>query len=127
MLAVKEHALIYIFFLCDDAQCSCQCSMLVKMCLIFCFGRMKLVDFIKVINFFVLDGKRVTASDEIKAIRWATWTGVLGSEANGIWPKYADTNDVNAVDAYYGGEVMVTGDDFGLVKLFRFPSLKRGK
>ncbi|XP_072031189.1 echinoderm microtubule-associated protein-like 6 isoform X3 [Amphiura filiformis] len=72
------------------------------------------------------NGKRVTASEEIKQIRWSTWTGVLGSEANGIWPKYADTNDVNAVDAYYGGEVMVTGDDFGLVKLFRFPSLKRG-
>ncbi|PIK34378.1 putative echinoderm microtubule-associated protein-like 6 [Apostichopus japonicus] len=51
--------------------------------------------------------------------------GSLSAEANGIWAKYADTNDINAVDAYFSGEVMVTGDDFGLVKLFRFPSLKR--
>ena len=76
---------------------------------------------------FPTAGKRITASEEIKQIRWATWTGVLGSEANGIWPKYADTNDVNAVDAHYGGEVMVTGDDDGMVKLFRFPTLKRGR
>ena len=48
---------------------------------------------------FPTAGKRITASDEIKQIRWATWTGVLGSEANGIWLKYADTSDVNAV--YY--------------------------
>ncbi|XP_071834835.1 echinoderm microtubule-associated protein-like 6 isoform X3 [Apostichopus japonicus] len=71
-------------------------------------------------------GKHITTRDIIRSIRWATWTGVLGAEANGIWAKYADTNDINAVDAYFSGEVMVTGDDFGLVKLFRFPSLKRG-
>lgn len=71
-------------------------------------------------------GKHVTSRDEIKKIHWFSWTSVLGAEANGIWPKYSDTNDVNAVDANFAGEVMVTGDDFGLVKLFRFPTLKRG-
>ena len=45
---------------------------------------------------------------------------------NGIWEKYTDTNDVNATDAFFDGEVIVTGDDFGLVKLFKFPSLKKG-
>lgn len=75
----------------------------------------------------ITGGKHITTRDIIRSIRWATWTGVLGAEANGIWAKYADTNDINAVDAYFSGEVMVTGDDFGLVKLFRFPSLKRGK
>lgn len=45
---------------------------------------------------------------------------------NGIWEKYTDTNDVNAIDTYYEGEVAVTGDDFGLVKLFKFPCLKKG-
>ncbi|XP_038072339.1 echinoderm microtubule-associated protein-like 6 [Patiria miniata] len=71
-------------------------------------------------------GKQVTQRDEVRSIRWATWTSVLGPEASGIWPKYSDTNDVNAVDAHFGSEVMVTGDDFGLVKMFRFPSLKKG-
>ena len=52
---------------------------------------------------------------------------MLGSEVNGIWEKYTDTNDINATDANFGSETIVTGDDFGLVKLFRFPSLKKGK
>ncbi|KAF2354174.1 WD40 repeat [Trinorchestia longiramus] len=44
----------------------------------------------------------------------------------GLWHRYADLSDINATDAnfYYG--VIVTGDDFGLVKLFRFPCPKRG-
>lgn len=56
-----------------------------------------------------------------------TFTGVLGQEVNGIWEKYTDTNDVNAVDANFDAETVVTGDDFGLVKLFKFPCLKKGK
>ncbi len=62
----------------------------------------------------------------MRAIHWASWTCVLGPEVNGIWEKYTDTSDVNATDAYFGGETLVSGDDFGLVKLFRFPSLKKG-
>ncbi|XP_064621338.1 echinoderm microtubule-associated protein-like 6 [Lineus longissimus] len=71
-------------------------------------------------------GKQVTAKEEIRNIRWQTWTGVLGPEVNGIWEKYTDTNDINATDAFFGSECIVTGDDFGLVKLFKFPSLKKG-
>ena len=68
----------------------------------------------------------MTNKDEIRAIKWASWTCVLGPEVNGVWEKSADTSDVNACDASFGAEVIVTGDDFGLVKLFRFPSLKKG-
>ncbi|PFX18604.1 Echinoderm microtubule-associated protein-like 6 [Stylophora pistillata] len=71
-------------------------------------------------------GKRIANKEEVKAIHWATWTGVLGVEVNGIWEKYTDTNDVNACDASFQNEVLVTGDDFGLVKLFRFPCLRKG-
>lgn len=71
-------------------------------------------------------GKRVTSKEEISNIRWRTWTGVLGNEVNGIWAKYTDTNDINAVDAAFEHECAVTGDDFGLVKMFRFPSVKAG-
>ena len=45
---------------------------------------------------------------------------------NGIWGKYTDTNDVNATDAAFNHNVLVTGDDFGLVKLFNFPSVRKG-
>ncbi len=70
--------------------------------------------------------KQVTNSDELKKIHWATFTGVLGPEVDGIWEKYTNKTDVNATDAYFDEQCMVTGDDFGLVKLFRFPSLKKG-
>ena len=35
-------------------------------------------------------------------------------------------NDINATDISFDDETIVTGDDFDLVKLFRFPSLKKG-
>lgn len=75
---------------------------------------------------FLPAGKRVTNKEEIKAINWATWTGVLGTEVNGIWEKYTDTNDVNAIDTSFRSNTLVSGDDFGLVKLFRFPCVKKG-
>lgn len=71
-------------------------------------------------------GKRVTNKEEIKAISWSTWTGVLGTEVNGIWEKYTDTNDINATDTSFPNNTLVSGDDFGLVKLFRFPCIKKG-
>ncbi|XP_069464337.1 echinoderm microtubule-associated protein-like 6 isoform X1 [Ambystoma mexicanum] len=71
-------------------------------------------------------GKHLTSKDEIKGIHWATWTCVVGPEVAGIWPKYTDITDINSVDANYNSTVLVTADDFGLVKLFRFPSLKKG-
>jgi len=71
-------------------------------------------------------GKQAVSKDEIQSIRWATFTGVLGPEVLGVWEKYTDKTDVNAADAEFKSQVVVTGDDFGLVKLFRFPSLKKG-
>ncbi|XP_075452064.1 echinoderm microtubule-associated protein-like 6 isoform X1 [Ascaphus truei] len=71
-------------------------------------------------------GKYLTNKEEIKGIHWFSWTCVVGPEVNGIWPKYTDITDINSVDANYSSTALVTGDDFGLVKLFRFPSLKKG-
>lgn len=56
-----------------------------------------------------------------------TWTGVVGTEVNGIWPKYSTVTNVNSLDANYSNAVLVTGDDLGLIKLFRFPCLKKGQ
>ncbi|XP_075781606.1 echinoderm microtubule-associated protein-like 6 isoform X3 [Pelodiscus sinensis] len=71
-------------------------------------------------------GKHLTSKDEIKGIHWASWTCVIGPEVNGIWPKYTNITDVNSVDGNYSSSVLVTGDDFGFVKLFKFPCLKKG-
>uniref|UniRef100_A0A4W6DSW6 EMAP like 6 n=1 Tax=Lates calcarifer TaxID=8187 RepID=A0A4W6DSW6_LATCA len=70
-------------------------------------------------------GKQVP-KEEAKGIHWMTWTSVIGAEVNGIWPKYSNVTNVNSVDANYSSAVLVTGDDLGLVKLFRFPCLKKG-
>lgn len=76
--------------------------------------------------FFCLGGKEVTNKEELKGIQWASWTCVSGLEVNGIWPKYSDINDINSVDANFIGQVMVTADDYGIVKLFRYPCLRKG-
>uniref|UniRef100_A0A3P8RL66 EMAP like 5 n=1 Tax=Amphiprion percula TaxID=161767 RepID=A0A3P8RL66_AMPPE len=71
-------------------------------------------------------GKEVTNREELKLVQWASWTCVLGPEVNGIWPKYSDINDINSVDANYNNQVLVTADDYGLVKLLRYPCVKKG-
>lgn len=71
-------------------------------------------------------GKPVLSKEEVKGQRWASWSGVLGPEVSGIWPKYSDTTEVNAVDANHAAAVLVSGDDLGLVKLYRFPCLRKG-
>ena len=44
----------------------------------------------------------------------------------GIWPKYADGTDVNSVDRSHDGRILVTGDDFQNVNIFRYPCLTKG-
>ncbi|XP_041920810.1 echinoderm microtubule-associated protein-like 6 isoform X8 [Alosa alosa] len=70
-------------------------------------------------------GKHLTTKEETKGIHWVSWTCVIGPEVTGIWPKYTNISDINSVDANYNSAILVTGDDFGLVKLFRFPCLKK--
>lgn len=69
----------------------------------------------------------MTNREELKLVQWASWTCVLGPEVNGIWPKYSDINDINSVDANFNNQVLVTADDYGLVKLLRYPCVRKGK
>ena len=65
-----------------------------------------------------------------KDTEWETYSMVIGWPVQGIWPAYSDVTDVNAADRNFGGNEVVTGEDSGLVKLFRFPCLgesSRGK
>jgi WD40 repeat protein len=58
-------------------------------------------------------------------IRWATMTCVKGDGLEGIWPPGCDVTDVNAAARSFSGSLLATGDDFGYVKLFRFPVRER--
>src|SRR3546814_145062 len=71
-------------------------------------------------------GKQITAASKLKDTAWATWTCVLGWPAQGIWPSSADGTDVNAVDRSHSGHLLATSDDFGKVKLFRYPCVDAG-
>lgn len=76
--------------------------------------------------FFCTAGKEVTNREELKLVQWSSWTCVLGPEVNGIWPKYSDINDINSVDANFSSQILVTADDYGFVKLLRYPCIKKG-
>ncbi|XP_029706344.1 echinoderm microtubule-associated protein-like 6 isoform X7 [Takifugu rubripes] len=76
--------------------------------------------------FYRTPAGKLVPKEEAKGIHWMTWTGVVGAEVNGIWPKYSNLTDVNSVDANYSNAVLVAGDELGLVRLFRFPCFKKG-
>ena len=46
----------------------------------------------------------------------------MGKAVIGIWPKNSENGDVNAAHLSNSGKMLATGDDFGFVKLFRFPA-----
>ena len=79
------------------------------------------------------NGRQLTSgATQFKDEVWNTWTCVIGWPVQGIYPACADGTDVNAVDRSkrkFGNkeyEVVATSDDFGLVKLFRYPCVTKG-
>ena len=60
------------------------------------------------------------ASDNKEEI-WFTNTAKLGWHQQGIWPPCSDGSDINSCDRSPNQKVFATADDFGFVKLFRYP------
>ena len=57
----------------------------------------------------------------LKNETWSTWTCTLGWPVQGIFPPCADGSDINSCDRGPEGTTMATADDFGMVKLFKYP------
>lgn len=58
----------------------------------------------------------------LKDEKWYTWTCMFGWHVQGIWPPCSTGSDINSVDRSKDGQHIVVGDDFGRVKMFKYPS-----
>ncbi len=68
--------------------------------------------------------QRISASGA-KDIDFHSWSCILGFPVQGIWPG-PDYTDVNSVCRSHSRQTLVTGEDSGKVKLFRFPCVVEG-
>ena len=73
------------------------------------------------LQFVGKSGNKFKASS-YKDDRWFTWTCVLGFMSQGVF-QGVDGTDVNSVCRAKNRKVMATGDDFGKVNLFKYPSV----
>ncbi len=73
-------------------------------------------------------GKQITSPSDTRDVKWATTTCTLGWAVQGVWPPNADGSDINSIDRSPSVPnkqvLLVTGDDYKLVKLFSYPSCK---
>ncbi|XP_018322367.1 echinoderm microtubule-associated protein-like 2 isoform X3 [Agrilus planipennis] len=65
--------------------------------------------------------RQITQSTTLRDVEWASNTCTLTFTTIGIWPENADGTDVNCCDRNQEGNLMVTGDDFGKIKLYTYP------
>ena len=71
-------------------------------------------------------GARITKAWMMRDVVWSQWTGTLGWSVLGIWDPDYDQTDVNATCQSVGGGALVFGDDYGMVKLMRYPAAVEG-
>lgn len=64
-------------------------------------------------------------ASQYKDDQWATWTCTFGWWVQGIYPPCSDGTDVNSVDRSHDNRYLITGDDFGTVKIFNNPGMKK--
>ncbi|PIO34704.1 hypothetical protein AB205_0219210 [Aquarana catesbeiana] len=64
---------------------------------------------------------RFTSGDRYVVSAGGDDCSVLGDEVLGIWSRHNDKSDVTCACVSHSGISLVTGDDFGMVKLFDFP------
>jgi microtubule-associated protein-like 6 len=71
----------------------------------------------------ITNGKQITSPQEVKDVKWHTWTCTLGWPVQGIWAPGLDGSDINMVSRSHSGHLLATSDDNGKVNLYRYPTL----
>jgi hypothetical protein len=64
---------------------------------------------------------------QLKDEKWSSYSVKLGWWVQGIFPPATSGDHVNGVDRNHNEDIIATGDDWGLVNLFRNPCLKGAK
>lgn len=68
--------------------------------------------------------RQIPQSSIMRDVEWATNTCTLTFTSVGIWPENADGTDINTCDRSHDMQLLVSGDDFGKVKLFSYPVIQ---
>jgi WD40 repeat protein len=73
------------------------------------------------LKFLNISQKNLVSASAAVDIDWNTWTCLFGFPVQGIWPPEATGYVVNYTCMSKNKKVLATGDDFSLVKLFKYP------
>lgn len=73
------------------------------------------------LKFLNLSAKALIAASASVDIEWNTWTCLFGFPVQGIWPPESTGYIVNYTCRSHNKKILATGDDFSLVKLFKYP------
>ena len=71
--------------------------------------------------------KQVTSATSMRDVKWATQSCVLGWGVQGVYDAGQGGQEVASVDVSPDGHLCVSGDDRGMVNLYRWPVLKGAK
>lgn len=66
--------------------------------------------------------RQINSPSTVRDIRWTSQNCTLSFQTVGIWPENADGSDVNTVSRNLDETLLVTGDDWGRVKLYSCPA-----
>ena len=72
-------------------------------------------------------GQDTSGATNTRDMEWATLNTKLGWEVTGVFPSGTDGTHINGVDRSANGTLIATGDDWGMVNVYRYPCRDGGK
>jgi len=66
--------------------------------------------------------RQISHPSTLRDVKWASQTCSISFQSVGVWPENADGSDVNSVSRSSDGNLLVSGDDWGKVKLYAYPT-----
>lgn len=66
--------------------------------------------------------RQIPNPSTLRDIKWASQTCSLSFQTIGVWPENADGSDVNTVSRSSDTTLLASGDDWGKVKLYSYPT-----